>query len=1076
MLTTRDSLRSCRCSLLCLSAVVVIGVSRVAAADVPLEYNRDIRPILAENCFACHGPDSAARKGELRLDKREAAVEKKAVVPGKVSESELIKRILSLDADEVMPPVATKKKLTVAQKDVLTRWVEQGAEYQQHWSFLAPTRPTLPAIKNEAWVKNPIDRFVLAKLEAAGLSPAPEADRRTLARRLSLDIIGLPPAPEVVEQFVADPAPNAYEKFIDTLMESKHWGEHRGRYWLDAARYADTHGIHFDNYRENWAYRAWVIDAFNKNLPFDQFTVEQLAGDLLPNRTLDQQVASAFNRCNITSSEGGAIAEEYLVLYNRDRTETTSQVWLGLTAGCAVCHDHKFDPLSQKEFYELAAFFNNTTQAAMDGNIKDTPPVIVVPQPEDRPKWEAVSKDLASTKTLLEGRKQEARPDFETWLTAATPEQFAAAVPSDKLVLHAPFNEGQGEELSVTVAGQAKTIAVPKANWIEGHVGAKALKIQPETLIEWPEVGNFDINQAFSCGMWVKIQKRNVTGSLIARMEEADTGHRGWDIWLEGGRIGMHVVSKWPDDALKTVATSEVKVNEWHHVLVTCDGSGKADGIKIYYDGTPQPTTNPVNVLKSTTKTKVPLKLAQRTSSSRVNDFALQDLRIYEKVLDPSEGQRLARSTRAASLALKPADKRSDAEKNELFDWWLTALDPKHQELQAAANALQAEEATIRGRGTIAHVMQEKGEGAMAFVLHRGEYDKRRDQVKPSTPAVLPAWSEDQPRNRLGLANWLLRPEHPLTARVTVNRFWQELFGRGLVRTSEDFGVSGELPSNQELLDWLANEFREGTPSLVPEFDLAKNPQRPWDIKRFFKLLVTSATYRQAAVTTQEKLEKDPANKLLSRGPRFRMDAEMIRDYALASSGLLVPKLGGPSVKPYQPEGVWEAVAMLGSNTRDYKRDTGESLYRRSLYTFIKRSAPPASMEIFNATARETCTVRRERTNTPLQALVTLNDPQFIEAARHLAQTVLKSGGTTEQQLDQLAQRLLARPFRTNELPIVQNSLAELVAYYREHEADAKALITTGESKPDETLDPKPLAAWTMLANEVLNLDEVLNK
>ena len=419
---------------------------------------------------------------------------------------------------------------------------------------------------------------------------------------------------------------------------------------------------------------------------------------------------------------------------------------------------------------------------------------------------------------------------------------------------------------------------------------------------------------------------------------------------------------------------------------------------------------------------------------------------------------------------------RSDAEKNELFDWWLTALDPKHQELQAKANVLQAEEATIRGRGTIAHVMREKGEGAMAFVLYRGEYDKRRDQVKPSTPAVLPAWSEDQPRNRLGLASWLLRPEHPLTARVTVNRFWQELFGRGLVRTSEDFGISGELPSNQELLDWLAIEFRDGSPNLVSEFDLAKNPQRTWDIKRFYKLLVTSATYRQAALTTKEKLERDPQNKLLSRGPRFRMDAEMIRDYALASSGLLVPKLGGPSVKPYQPEGVWEAVAMIGSNTRDYKRDTGESLYRRSLYTFIKRSAPPASMEIFNATAREQCTVRRERTNTPLQALVTLNDPQFIEAARHLAQTVLKSGGTTEQQLDQLSKRLLARPFRPSELPVVQSSLADLTAYYRDHEADATALITTGESKPDTTLDPKTLAAWTMLANEVMNLDEVLNK
>ncbi len=1057
-------------SLFLLAASVPVG-----AADAPLEYNRDIRPILAENCFACHGPDSAARKGELRLDKREAAVEKKAIVPGKIDESELLRRILSTDPDEVMPPPATKKTLTAAQQETLRKWIAGGAEYQPHWSFMAPTRPAPPAVKNEAWVKNPIDRFVLAKLEAAGLSPAPEADRQTLARRVSLDITGLPPAPKLVDDFVADPSPNAYEKLVDTLLESKHWGEHRGRYWLDAARFADTHGIHFDNYRENWAYRAWVIDAFNKNMPFDRFTVEQLAGDLLPNRTLDQQVASGFNRCNITSSEGGAIAEEYLVLYNRDRTETTSQVWLGMTAGCAVCHDHKFDPLSQKEFYELAAFFNNTTQAAMDGNVKDTPPVIVVPMPEDRPRWEAISKDLADAKQQLDARKQAARPDFDTWLAAATPEQFAASTPSDKLTLHAPFDEGKGEELSITVAGQTKSIAAPKANWIEGHVGAKALKIQPDTQLEWPEVGDFDTKQAFSCGLWVRIQKRNVTGSLVARMDDTDN-YRGWDIWLEGGRIGIHVINKWQDDAAKTVATTEVKVNEWHHVLVTYDGSGKAEGLKIYYDGAPQPTTIQANALKGTTKTKVPFKLAQRHTGSRVNDFALQDLRVYEKALDPSEIQRLARSTRAASLALKPADKRSDAEKNELFDWWLTALDPKHQELQAKANVLQAEEATLRGRGTIAHVMQEKGEGAMAFVLYRGEYDKRRDQVKPSTPAVLPAWSDDQPRNRLGLASWLLRPEHPLTARVTVNRFWQELFGRGIVRTSEDFGISGELPSNQELLDWLANEFREGTPNLPSDFDHAKNPQHPWDIKRFYKLLVTSATYRQAAVTTKEKLERDPQNKLQSRGPRFRMDAEMIRDYALAASGLLVPKLGGPSVKPYQPEGVWEAVAMIGSNTRDYKRDTGENLYRRSLYTFIKRSAPPASMEIFNATAREQCTVRRERTNTPLQALVTLNDVQFIEAARHLAQTVLKSGGTTEQQLDQLAKRLLARPFRPSELPVVKNSLDELLAYYRDHEADAKALIATGESKPDATLDPKILAAWTMLANEVMNLDEVLNK
>ncbi len=1064
--------------LISLGWLAVIATGRaVAAADAPLEYNRDIRPILIETCFACHGPDSAARKGDYRLDRRDDAIGKKVIVPGHPDESEALRRILSTDPDEVMPPPSTRKVLTAEQKKMIRQWIEQGAEYQPHWSFLAPMKAAPPTVKNAGWVKNPMDRFVLAKLEAAGLSPAPEADRRTLARRVCLDLTGLPPTPEVVEAFVADQSPNAYEKLIDKLMESKQWGEHRGRYWLDAARYADTHGIHFDNYRENWAYRAWVIDAFNKNMPFDQFTVEQLAGDLLPNRTLDQQVASAFNRCNITSSEGGAIAEEYLVLYNRDRTETTAQVWLGMTAGCAVCHDHKFDPLSQKEFYELAAFFNNTTQAAMDGNIKDTPPVIMVPQPEDRPRWESLSKEIADARKQMDVRKQEAKPDYDTWLANAKADEFAAAIPSDKLSLHAPFNEGKGEELTFTVAGQTKTIPAPKANWIEGHVGAKGLKITADTKLEWPEVGDFDTNQPFSCGMWVKIQKRNITGSLVARMEEADTGHRGWDMWLEGGRIGIHVVSKWPEDAMKTVATTEVNVNEWHHVLVTCDGSGKAEGLKVYYDGTPQPTTNPVNALQATTKTKVPFKLAQRNVSSRVNDFALQDLRVYEKTLDASEIQRLARSTRAASLALKPTDQRTDAEKNELFDWWLTAMDPVHQERQAKVNTLATEEAVLRGRGTIAHVMQEKGDEAMAFILYRGEYDKRRDQVKPSTPSILPPLPEG-PRNRIAFANWLLRPDHPLTARVTVNRFWQELFGSGIVRTSGDFGIAGELPSNQELLDWLAVEFREGSPSVAsaPSTTNAQPATTPWDIKRFYKLLVTSATYRQSAAVTPEKQERDAANKLLSRGPRFRMDAEMIRDYALAASGILVPKLGGPSVKPYQPEGVWEAVAMIGSNTRDYKRDTGESLYRRSLYTFIKRSAPPASMEIFNATAREQCTVRRERTNTPLQALVTLNDVQFIEAARHLAQSVLQSGGTTDQQLDQLAKRLLARPFRASELPVVKNSLAELTAYYRDHEADAKALITTGESKPDATLDPKTLAAWTMLANEVMNLDEVLNK
>jgi hypothetical protein len=538
-------------------------------------------------------------------------------------------------------------------------------------------------------------------------------------------------------------------------------------------------------------------------------------------------------------------------------------------------------------------------------------------------------------------------------------------------------------------------------------------------------------------------------------------GSRGWDLWLENNRFGVHLIHQWPDDALKVVSANPVKANEWSHLFVTYDGSGKAAGVKLYLNGVPQESRVAADKLQSTIRTEVPVKVAQRHSADRVNGVLLQDVRIYARALSALEVERLAKGTRAAWLATKPSDKRSDADKNELLDWWLPANDQAYQAVTARRDDLQREETAIKARGTIAHVMHEKSEAAMAYILFRGEYDHRRDPVKPGTPRFLPPMSGESSQNRLGFAQWLLQPDHPLTARVTVNRFWQEVFGTGLVRTSGDFGVAGELPSHPELLDWLAIEFRESG----------------WDIKQFFKLLVTSAAYRQAAVTTPEKLEKDPPNRLLSRGPRFRMDGEMIRDYALAASGLLVRKLGGPSVKPYQPDGVWEAVAMIGSNTRDYRRDSGENLYRRSMYTFWKRSAPPAQMEIFNAPNRETCTVRRERTNTPLQALVTLNDVQFVEAARHLAQAALKDGGDqTASRIDLLARRLLARPFRAEEIEVVQDSLAELLAYYKEHGEDAKKLIAVGESKADPNLDAATLAAWTMLVNQLMNLDEVLNK
>jgi hypothetical protein len=1062
-----------------LALVTTSSIGSVRAAG-PLEFNRDIRPILADHCYACHGPDSASRKGDLRLDKRDAAVEKHAIVPGDVSKSELVRRIDSAADDEVMPPPSTRKHLTPEQKSLLKRWIEQGAEYQAHWSFLAPTRPSVPVVKNKAWVKNPIDAFVLARLEAEGLSPAPEADRRTLARRLSLDLTGLPPSPELVERFVADPSSNAYDKLVDTLMESKHWGEHRGRYWLDASRYADSHGIHFDNYREMWSYRDNVIAAFNRNTPFDQFTIEQLAGDLLPNRSLDQQIASGFNRCNITTSEGGAIAEEYLVLYDRDRTDTLTQVWLGITGGCSVCHDHKFDPLPQREFYELAAFFNNTTQAAMDGNIKDTPPIVVVPLAEDRPRYDVLPGEIALAKEAVEKRRQEARPAFDQWLATASSETISKAIPTQDLAMHAPFNEGQGHVAKIVIDGHPREVTLKdSATWIDG-VASKSLQLQGAA-VDLADVGNFEKDQAFSCAAWVKLQPNDSQGALASRMDQPSNGYTGWDFWVQARRIGTHIIHRWPDDALKVVAQTQVPGNEWTHVAVTYDGTGKAAAVKVYYNGQPQPTNIESDGLRSSIKTTVPFRIGERTGGEPISGAGIQDLRLYKRALSPAEVESMAKATRFAGILAKPASERTDAEKNDLYPWWLGTDDGPYKERTAKLAALESELNVIKGRGTVAHVMNEKNEEAMAYVLYRGEYDKRRDQVKPNTPSALPPFPANAPKNRLGLAQWLLMPSHPLTARVTVNRYWQEMFGTGIVRTTGDFGVAGELPSNQPLLDWLAIEFREGSPSLTWSngSETTAGPV-PWDIKRLFRLIVTSNTYRQSAEATREKLEKDPSNRLLSRGPRFRMDAEMIRDYALAASGLLVEKIGGPSVKPYQPEGVWEAVAMIGSNTRDYKRDSGENLYRRSMYTFWKRSAPPASMEIFNATARETCTVRRERTNTPLQALVTLNDTQFVEAARNLAQRVLLDQNTGSDEstakLNLMANRLLARPFRATELPIVRHSLDQLSAYYRSHPDDAKKLIADGESKADPSLEPEKLAAWTMLANELMNLDEVLNK
>ena len=1012
-------------------AIALCGSAATARGDEPPTFNREIRPILSEHCFACHGPDSAARKAELRLDSFEGATEDRGgyapIVPGDPDASELIYRVESEDELDVMPPPSMQKPLSAEQKDLLRRWVASGAAFEPHWSFIAPSLPAIPEVSDPGWVRNPIDAFVRDRLDAEGLSPASEADRRTLARRLSLDLNGLPPEPEAVEAFVRDQSPDAYETFVDQLLDSPRWGEHRARYWLDAARYADTHGLHHDNYREMWSYRDWVIDAYNANMPFDQFTIEQLAGDLLPDPTLDQLIASGFNRCNISTNEGGTILEENLVGYTRDRTETTSTVWLGMTAGCAVCHDHKFDPLSQREFYGLSAFFNNTTISALDLNIKNTPPTVFVPSGRDRDRWEALLGELETTRDDLDARKSNARPEFDAWLESATPGSLSSSIPDDGLLLRAGLGAG----------------ATPSSLGI----------------MEVAEAGDFERDRPFTVGAWVLLPKSGISGAVVARMDDR-AEYRGWDLWIEGNRVGTHIVHRWPENALKVVSQTALEPGHWTHILVSYDGSSMASGVRIAIDSVPQAVTVAKDALSETIRTDVPLTVGQRHSGSILEGASIRDLRLFGVQVASEDAKRIGIGDRARRFVEASAEDRPAEEREAVFDWWLATFDESSRDLRTALGSLEDEESAIRMRGTEAHVMNERDEPASAFVLHRGEYDQRREEVAALTPAILPAMDPDAPRDRLGLARWLMRPDHPLTARVTVNRAWQEVFGRGLVASAGDFGITGQWPSHPDLLDWLAVDFRDSG----------------WDVKHLYRRIVTSATYRQSASASSESRAQDIDNRLLSRGPRFRMDAEMVRDYALAASGLLVEELGGPSVRPYQPPGVWAAVAMPESNTKNYEVGRGDDLYRRSLYTFWKRAAPPASMDVFNAPSRETCTVQRERTNTPLQALVTLNDTQFIEAARHLAELSLEGAETTDQRIALLAERLLARRFRPEEMDVVHRSLNELAAYYREHPEDADALLEVGASEPNAAIEAAELAAWTMLTNELMNLDEVLNK
>lgn len=1039
-----------------------------ALGDGDITFNRDIRPILTENCFACHGADSASREADLRLDLRDPAVDYGAIVPGDADSSSLIERIRTDDPDLVMPPPETKKQLTAEQQRLLETWVKQGAEYQAHWSYLPPERQQTPAVDSEEWARNAIDHFILARLKQEGLTPAPEAAPHVIFRRIHLDITGLPPEPDDVKAFESDyqnDKEKALSDWIDRLMQRKAWGEHRARYWLDAARYADTHGVHYDNYREMWPYRDWVIRSFNANQPFDEFTVEQLAGDLLENPSVDQLVATGFQRCNITTNEGGTIAEENLANYAVDRVQTFGWVYLGLTTNCAQCHDHKFDPITMRDYYSLAAFFRNTKAPALDGNTKDgAGPVIAVPTEEDRPRWNALKTEIEESLARRDTRREAAGEAFKTWLATTSPEALDERIASDGLKVHLPLNEGAGSRIE----NRAKPSEdVDNPNGVDWQLGGKlgpAPVFNRHRTLAVGQAGDFDKDQAFSFGCWMKSANTNTQGSVLARMDSA-AKYRGWDIWLNGnGTASVHLIDAWDGNAIKVTTRDKViSANNWLHLFATYDGSGKASGVRIYVDGESKPTKADKDSLKpdATIVAATPLRVGQRSGGQEFVGGSVQDVRVYDRLLASDEIQSLLYLPALQTLLATPEAKRSDEAIAQGFADYLTAIDPEYQVLARELAKLETERDAIRKRSPITHIQEEKPNSTpMASILMRGEYDRPGEEVTAAPPAALHPLPPGVPLNRLGLAQWVVDPANPLTARVTVNRFWRQLFGEGIVPTAEDFGVSGSLPSHPELLDWLAIEFQ----------------QSDWDVKHMYKLMLMSATYRQSAATTLDKLEVDPANTLLSRGPRFRMDAEMVRDLALATSDLLSPRMYGPGTKPYQPDDLWNIVGLPGGNTRKYVQDKGENLYRRTVYNFWKRMAPPPNLEAFNAPSREVCTVRRERTNTPLQALVTLNDPQFVEAARRLAEHANADNDKPEAILDFIAMRVLSRSLTAAEQSLMVGAYEQFLSYYESKPDDATALLSVGDSKVDVPENPASLAAWSMVASQFINLDEALNK
>jgi hypothetical protein len=1073
-------------------------------AGVPdrVDFNFHVKPLLSDRCFKCHGPDDRQRKGGLRLDVQASALAKlesghRAIVPGSTSRSELVRRITSTDPKVMMPAADSHLTLDEVEKATLIRWIEQGAEWKPHWAFIPPATPALPAVAASGWARGEVDRFVLAALEAKGWKPSPEAPRETWLRRVSFDLTGLPPAPAEIDAFLADRSPDAYERVVDRLLASPAYGERMAADWLDIARYADSHGYQDDGMREMWPWRDWVIAAFNRNLRVDDFITWQLAGDLLPQATQEQRIATGFNRNHMQSQEGGIVAEEYRTEYVVDRVNTFGRAFLGLSVECARCHDHKYDPVSQREFFQLYAFFNNVNEVGQIPYSGVPSPTAIVTTPEVDARLAALAARITTLEAELDPAAARHDPAFARWVATAADAARAAVAQPPGLIAHFPFETPRavieppkpGTKLPPPAQRKPPKPVLTFANLVDakergragdidrptktvpGKIGL-AQQIAGDSFLEAGKtVALFERNEPFAVSFWVRVDRPGTSGPLFARSGGVMNGNRGYDIDLRADgtlTAGLHHVD--PDNAVQVVTESPVvKPGTWQHVALTWDGSSRAAGIGLFVDGVRPPARIVIDHLrrsildagrqKNWDGGRTPIRFGRR-GDERLDGVSIDELRVFDRQLSRIEVQALAGIADPLGAVLRiPAATRSAAQQAALREHYVLRVDPAAAATRRALTGVRGDENALVTSLVEVMAMRERAVPRKTFVLARGAYDAPTEAVEPGTPAALGAFPKDVPSNRLGLARWLTSPGHPLTSRVIVNRTWAQLFGRGLVATPADFGSQGQLPTHPALLDWLATRF------------VASG----WDLKALQKRLVLSATYRQSSNADAAARERDPANEWLSRGPAHRLSAEQVRDAALAASGLLVPTIGGPSVYPYQPAGLWEALATRNATT--YEVGKGDDLYRRSLYTVWKRSSPPPSAISFDAAERLFCTVTRQRTSTPLQALVLLNDPQFVEAARALAARMIREAGGDAGGRIALGFRALTGRVPTSEERAALESLyRDELERFRRQRGAAATLLAVGASKPPPGIDAAELAAATVVASTVMNLDDAVTK